>query len=62
MMMIKFKDALQTVSKLLNDYLNDPDVYITEEEEEAVILIMTLAKENKNMTYEIKASKFISLN
>ena len=62
MMMIKFKDALQTVSKLLNDYLNDPDVYITEEEEEAVILIMTIAKENKNMTNEIKANKFISLN
>jgi hypothetical protein len=61
-MTIKLKNALQIVSKLLNDYLNDPDVHITEEEEEAVILIMTLAKENKNMTYEIKASKFISLN
>ena len=45
-MMINLKKALQIVTRLLNDYLNDPDVHITEEEEQAVILIRDMAEEN----------------
>lgn len=45
-MMINLKKALQIVTRLLNDYLNDPDVHITEEEKQAVILIRDMAEEN----------------
>jgi hypothetical protein len=45
-MMINLKKALQIVTRLLNDYLNDPDVHITEKEEQAVILIRDMAEEN----------------
>jgi len=48
--MINIKRALQIVSELLNGYLNDPDIHITEEEKQAVILIMDLAEEsNRNI-------------
>jgi len=57
-MMINLQKALHIVSKLLNDYLNDPNVHITEEEEQAVILIRDMAE---GEDWNIQESK-INLN
>jgi len=57
-MMINLQKALHIVSKLLNDYLNDPCVHITEEEEQAVILIRDMAE---GEDWNIQESK-INLN
>ena len=57
-MMINLQKALHIVSKLLNDYLNDPNIHITEEEEQAVILIRDMAEEED---WNIQESK-INLN
>ncbi len=57
-MMINLQKALHIVSKLLNDYLNDPNIHITEEEEQAVILIRDMAE---GEDWNIQESK-INLN
>ena len=44
--MINLQRALQIVSKLLNDYLNHPDISVTKEQEQAVLLIKDMAEGN----------------
>ena len=44
--MINLQKALLIVSQLLNDYLNDPNISVTKEQEQAVLLIRDIAEGN----------------
>lgn len=44
--MINLQEALLIVSKLLNDYLNDPNISVTKEQEQAVLLVRDIAEGN----------------